>query len=337
MTGSLPPIGAFPTTRLRRSRASAWRREMVAETRLSPADLIQALVVREGENIEEPVTLMPGMSRLSVDRAVEAAKKARDLGIPALALFPFTERADRTPGGEAALDENNLMCRAARAIKAAVPEIGLIADVALDPYTDHGHDGLMEDGVILNDATVEVLARQAVVQAQAGYDVVAPSDMMDGRCGAIRAGLEAAGLTDTLILSYAVKYASGFYGPYREAIGSGGVLQGDKKTYQMDPANAAEGLREVAQDLAEGADWVMVKPGLPYLDMVTRVKEAFRVPTIAFQVSGEYAMIAHAAAAGAIDRQRAVLESLQCFKRAGADAVITYFAMEAAALIGRTE
>jgi len=322
--------GAYPATRLRRSRMAPWRRDIVRETALSPADLVWAIVVREGDGIVEEIPSMPGAPRRSIDQVVEAAREARDLGIPALALFPFTTPEDRTALGDGATDPGNLMCRAARAIKAAVPEIGLIADVALDPYTDHGHDGLMENGVILNDATVEVLTRQAVVQAEAGYDVVAPSDMMDGRIGAIRSALEAAGLPDTIILSYAVKYASAFYGPYREAIGSGGVLQGDKKTYQMDPANSDEGLREVALDLAEGADWVMVKPGLPYLDMVRAVKDAFAAPTLAFQVSGEYAMVKHAAAVGAIDGDAAMLESLKCFKRAGADAVITYFARDAA-------
>ncbi|MEO1309526.1 MAG: porphobilinogen synthase [Pseudomonadota bacterium] len=329
----LPPVAPFPANRPRRSRAAPWRRAVVRETHLTASDLVQALIVREGENVAEPVASMPGLSRLSVDRIVEEARKARDLGIPALALFPHTDAAGRTPGGEEALNPGNLMCRAAEAVKRAVPEIGLIADVALDPYTDHGHDGLMRDGVILNDETVEVLVKQAVLQAEAGYDVVAPSDMMDGRVGAIRAGLEAAGLPDAIILSYAVKYASAFYGPYRDAIGSGGVLQGDKKTYQMDPANRSEALREAALDLAEGADWLMVKPGLPYLDIIREVKTETAAPVLAFQVSGEYAMIAFASAAGAIDRERAVLESLSCFRRAGTDAVISYFAMEAARLL----
>ncbi|MEL6365912.1 MAG: porphobilinogen synthase [Pseudomonadota bacterium] len=333
----LPPVAPFPANRPRRSRAAPWRRAVVRETHLTASDLVQALIVREGENVAEPVASMPGLSRLSVDRIVEEARKARDLGIPALALFPHTDAAGRTPGGEEALNPGNLMCRAAEAVKRAVPEIGLIADVALDPYTDHGHDGLMRDGVILNDETVEVLVKQAVLQAEAGYDVVAPSDMMDGRVGAIRAGLEAAGLPDAIILSYAVKYASAFYGPYRDAIGSGGVLQGDKKTYQMDPANRSEALREAALDLAEGADWLMVKPGLPYLDIIREVKTETAAPVLAFQVSGEYAMIAFASAAGAIDRERAVLESLSCFRRAGTDAVISYFAMEAAGLLRSAE
>ena len=292
------------------------------------------MILKTGKNIQEPVEHMPGVFRLSPDQAVKVALEAYELNIPALALFPFTDGSKRSPDALEALNPANLMCETAKRIKDAVPDIGLICDVALDPYTDHGHDGLLQDGVIRNDATVEVLVQQAIIQAQAGFDVVAPSDMMDGRIGAIRAGLEAEGLTNTLILSYAVKYASTFYGPYRGAIGSSGVLQGDKKTYQMDPANAAEGLREVALDLAEGADWVMVKPGLPYLDMVTRVKQTFGVPTFAFQVSGEVAMICAAAENGALDRQAAILESLICFRRAGCDGVITYFAIEAAKALG---
>ncbi len=332
---SLPIFpGAFPNTRLRRSRQSGWSRRLVGETRLCPDDFIQAMILKSGKNIREPVEHMPGVFRLSPDQAVKVAHEAYELNIPALALFPFTDGAKRSGDAVEALNPANLMCETAKRIKDAVPDIGLICDVALDPYTDHGHDGLLQDGVILNDATVEMLVQQAIIQAQAGFDVVAPSDMMDGRIGAIRAGLEAEGLTNILILSYAVKYASCFYGPYRGAIGSSGVLQGDKKTYQMDPANAAEGLREVALDLAEGADWVMVKPGLPYLDMVTRVKQTFGVPTFAFQVSGEVAMICAAAENGALDRQAAILESLICFKRAGCDGVITYFAIEAAKALG---
>ncbi len=328
---SKPPFPtAYPATRLRRPRMSDWSRRLVREARLCPDDFIHGMILKDGKGIREPVEHLPGVFRLSPDEAVLEARKAHDLGIPALALFPFTEADKRTADAKEALSSDNLMCRTAKAIKNAVPDIGLICDVALDPYTDHGHDGLLQGGEILNDATVEVLIEQALVQVKAGFDVVAPSDMMDGRVGAIRTALENEGLTNTLILSYAVKYASTFYGPYRGAIGSSGVLQGDKKTYQMDPANAANGLHEVSQDLAEGADWVMVKPGMPYLDMVTRVKDTFNVPTFAFQVSGEYAMISAAAANGALDREAAILESLICFKRAGADGIITYFAMEAA-------
>ena len=331
-----PPIQTgFPATRLRRLRATDWSRRLVREAALSANDLIWAIVLRDGERVRGPVDSMPGVERLSVDYAVEAAQEAEALGIPALALFPYTDTAGRTSEGGAALDPNNLMCRAARAIKATGANVGLIGDVALDPYTDHGHDGLLIDGEIANDETLEVLKQQAVVLAEAGFDVVAPSDMMDGRIGVIRAALEERGFKNTQIMSYAVKYASAFYGPYRDAIGSGGVLQGDKKTYQMDPGNAEEGLREVALDLAEGADSVMVKPGLPYLDMVTRVKSAFGAPTFAFQVSGEYAMIMAASQNGWIEADAAILESLLAFKRAGADGVITYFAPRAAKLLSR--
>ncbi len=324
------PLGRFPALRMRRMRSSDWSRRLVAETSLSPNDFIHAVVLKEGTGVREPVDAMPGVHRLSVDRAVELAMEARDLGIPALALFPYTDAEARTPGGEEALNPDNLMCRAARAIKQAVPDIGLMADVALDPYTDHGHDGLMRDGVILNDETVEVLVKQAVAEAEAGFDIIAPSDMMDGRVGAIRQGLDEAGCENVQIMAYAAKYASAFYGPYREAIGSAGVLKGDKRTYQMDPANTDEALREVALDLAEGADSVMVKPGLAYLDIVARVKEAFGAPTFVFQVSGEYAMIKAAAQNGWLDGDRAMLEALMAFKRAGANGVITYFGMEAA-------
>ncbi|WP_306253537.1 porphobilinogen synthase [Parvularcula sp. IMCC14364] len=326
---------SYPYTRLRRLRASNWSRNLHAEASLSAYDLIWAVILKDGHDVKEPVEHMPGVYRLSPDKAVEAAAMAQGLGIPALALFPYTGTEERSPGGGEALNADNLMCRTASAIKASVPDIGLICDVALDPYTDHGHDGLLEDGIILNDETVDILCQQAVLQAKAGFDIVAPSDMMDGRVGAIRRALETEGLTDTQIMSYAVKYASSFYGPYRGAIGSQNVLQGDKKTYQMNPLNADEGLREVALDLQEGADSVMVKPGLPYLDMVTRVKDTFRVPTFAFQVSGEYAMICAAAENGALDREKTVLESLHCFKRAGADGIITYFALEVAELLAQ--
>ena len=310
-----------------------WSRRLVAETRLSPSDFIWAIVLKEGQGEREPVESMPGVERLSVDEAVKAAREAKSLGIPALALFPFTGKADRSADAKEALNPDNLMCRAARAIKEAIPEIGLMADVALDPYTDHGHDGLMKDGVILNDETVEMLVEQALVEARAGFDIIAPSDMMDGRIGAIRRGLDSEGLTDVQIMSYAAKYASGFYGPYRDAIGSSGVLKGDKRTYQMDPANSDEALREVALDIAEGADSVMVKPALAYLDIIRRVKETFAMPTFAFQVSGEYAMIMAAAQNGWIDGERIMMETLLSIRRAGANGVITYFAQKAAKIL----
>ena len=324
------PLARFPALRLRRTRQADWSRRLVAENALSCNDFIWAIVLKEGEAVREPVDAMPGVFRLSPDEAVNAAREAKDLGIPALALFPYTDAKNRTAGGEEALNPDNLMCRAARMIKETVPEIGLMADVALDPYTDHGHDGLMEDGVILNDQTVEILVQQAVVEAAAGFDIIAPSDMMDGRVGAIRQGLDKAGYQNVQIMAYAAKYASAFYGPYREAIGSAGVLKGDKRTYQMDPANSDEALREVALDLAEGADSVMVKPGMAYLDIVARIKNEFAAPVFAFQVSGEYAMIKVAAQNGWLDGERAMMESLLAFKRAGANGVITYFAAEAA-------
>ena len=323
----------FPQTRLRRPRMTEWSRRLVAETRLSPSDFIWAIVLREGRGEREPVASMPGVERLSVDEAVKAAREAKSLGIPALALFPFTGKADRSADAKEALNPDNLMCQAARAIKDAIPEIGLMADVALDPYTDHGHDGLMKDGVILNDETVEMLVEQALVEARAGFDIIAPSDMMDGRIGAIRRGLDSEGLMDVQIMSYAAKYASGFYGPYRDAIGSSGVLKGDKRTYQMDPANSDEALREVALDIAEGADSVMVKPALAYLDIIRRVKETFAMPTFAFQVSGEYAMIMAAAQNGWIDGERIMMETLLSIRRAGANGVITYFAQKAAKIL----
>lgn len=313
-------------------------RRLVAEAVLGPGDLVWPAFVIEGEGRAEAVETMPGVERLTIDRLVESAAEAAGLGIPAVALFPVTDPALKTGDGAEAVNPENLVCRAVRAVKAAGLDLGVICDVALDPYTSHGQDGLVRDGVILNDETVEVLCRQAVVQAEAGCDVIAPSDMMDGRVGAIRAALDRAGHGDTLVLSYAAKYASAFYGPFRDAVGSARALAsggGDKKTYQMDPANGDEALREVALDLAEGADMVMVKPGLPYLDVVRRVKERFGVPTLAYQVSGEYAMIRHAAAAGALDGEAAMLESLLAFKRAGADAVLTYFALDAARILAR--
>jgi porphobilinogen synthase len=327
---------AFPALRLRRTRAAAWSRALVAETVLTPADLIWPLFVTEGEGVEEPISTLPGVSRWSIDRVGEQAERARDLGIPCIALFPNTPPTLRSTQAEEALNPDNLICRAVRAAKAAAPEVGVLTDVALDPYTAHGHDGLTDEaGYVLNDATVEILARQALVQAEAGADIVAPSDMMDGRVAAIRAALEKAGHVNVQIMAYAAKYASAFYGPFRDAVGSRGLLKGDKKNYQMDPANAEEALREVALDLAEGADTVMVKPGLPYLDIVRRVKDAFQVPVFAYQVSGEYAMIEAAAAAGAGDRDALVLETLMAFKRAGCSGVLTYHAPVAARLLAR--
>ena len=311
--------------RPRRNRKSEWARRLVREHVLTADDLIWPLFILEGDGRRDPIGAMPGVERLSVDEIVREAERAAALRIPALGLFPYTDPALRDARGSEALNAQNLVCRAVRAVKAAVPEIGIVTDVALDPYTSHGHDGLLhEDGRILNDETVAVLVEQALIQAEAGADVIAPSDMMDGRVAAIREGLDKAGFLDVQIMSYAAKYASAFYGPFRDALGT--KLIGDKRTYQMDPANDAEALREVATDLEEGADMVMVKPGLPYLDVVRRVKDAFEVPTFAYQVSGEYAMIQAAAQNGWIDGDRAMIESLTAFKRAGADGVLTYFA-----------
>jgi porphobilinogen synthase len=326
----------YPAIRLRRPRASAWSRRMHAETTLTSADLIWPLFIAEGQGVEEPITSLPGVSRWSVDGIVARAKEARDLGIPCIALFPNTQPDRRTDDGKEALNPDNLMCRAIRALKDAVPDIGVLTDVALDPYTSHGHDGLLDDsGYVLNDATADVLVGQALNQAAAGADIIAPSDMMDGRVGLIREALEAAGHVNVQIMSYAAKYASGFYGPFRDAVGSRGLLKGDKKTYQMDPANAEEALREVALDLAEGADSVMVKPGLPYLDIILRVKDRFEVPVFAYQVSGEYAMLEAAVAAGAAERDAVVLETLMAFKRAGCSGVLTYHALHAAKLLAK--
>jgi len=312
--------------RPRRNRRAEWARRMVRETVLTTDDLIWPLFVVDGARIRAPVPSMPGVERLSVDEVVRAAALAARLSIPCLALFPYTDPARRDEDGSEALNPNNLVCRAVRAIKKEVPDIGVLCDVALDPYTSHGHDGLLRDGVILNDETVAVLVRQALVQAEAGCDIIAPSDMMDGRVGAIRSALDAGGLTDVQIMAYAAKYASVFYGPFRDAVGSSATLAGDKRTYQMDPANSEEALREVELDIAEGADMIMVKPGLPYLDILQRVKDAFGMPTFAYQVSGEYAMIMAAAGNGWLDGDRAMIESLIAFKRAGADGVLTYFA-----------
>ncbi len=328
-------MSAYPALRLRRTRAHAWSRALYAETVLTPADLIWPLFVTEGQGMEEPIASLPGVSRWSLDGTVARAKEARELGIPCVALFPNTPAALRSDDGREATNPDNLMCRAVRAIKDAVPDIGVLTDVALDPYTTHGHDGLLDErGYVLNDATASVLVEQAAVQAAAGADIIAPSDMMDGRVGMIRAALEAGGHHNVQIMAYAAKYASAFYGPFRDAVGSRGLLKGDKKTYQMDPANAEEALREVALDLAEGADSVMVKPGLPYLDIVARVKARFEVPVFAYQVSGEYAMIEAAVAAGAGDRDALVLETLMAFKRAGCAGVLTYHAAHAAKLLG---
>ena len=325
----------YPALRLRRTRAAVWSRRLHAETVLTPADLIWPLFIADGTGVEEPISSLPGVSRWSVDGIVARAREARDLGIPCIALFPNTPGHLRSDGGEEALNPDNLMCRAVRALKDAVPELGVLTDVALDPYTAHGHDGLIDAaGYVMNDATSDVLVAQALNQAAAGADIIAPSDMMDGRIGAIRDALEAAGHHNVQIMSYAAKYASAFYGPFRDAVGSRGLLKGDKKTYQMDCANAEEALREVTLDLAEGADSVMVKPGLPYLDIVARVKSAFEVPVFAYQVSGEYAMIEAAVAAGAAERDAMVLETLMAFKRAGCSGVLTYHALHAARLLG---
>jgi porphobilinogen synthase len=314
------------TIRPRRNRRAEWSRRMVRENVLTADDLIWPLFLVDGTKVRAPVDSMPGVERLSVDEAVRAAAQAAKLAIPCLALFPYTEPGRRDEAGSEALNPDNLVCRAIRAIKREVPEIGVLCDVALDPYTSHGHDGLVRDGIVLNDKTVSVLVKQALVEAQAGCDIIAPSDMMDGRVGAIRAGLDAAGFGDVQIMAYAAKYASAFYGPFRDAVGSNATLIGDKRTYQMDPANTDEALREVELDIAEGADMIMVKPGLPYLDILQRVKNAFGMPTFAYQVSGEYAMIMAAAGNGWLDGEKAMTESLIAFKRAGADGVLTYFA-----------
>ena len=330
---SLPPLSSYPALRMRRLRQADWIRRLVRETTLEPSDLIWAMVVHDGSG-RVPVGSMPGVERLSVDEAAKAARHARDLGIPAIALFPFIDGERKDARGTEATNPQGLVCRAVRAMKEAAPEVGIMCDVALDPFTDHGHDGLIEDGRILNDATIERLVEQSLVQAEAGCDIIGPSDMMDGRVAAIRAALEAGGFQDVMIMAYAAKYASAFYGPYREAIGSVKALQGDKKTYQMDLGNTHEALREVALDIAEGADMVMVKPGMPYLDIVRRLVEAFSLPTFAFQVSGEYAMLMAAAQNGWLEEERAILESLSAFKRAGCAGVISYFAPRAAKLLG---
>jgi porphobilinogen synthase len=313
-------------TRLRRNRRSEWARRMMRENQLTTDDLIWPLFIMDGDNKRAPIRSMPGVERLTVDQAVREAERAAKLTIPCLALFPYTDPKLRDEIGSEALNPDNLVCRAIRAIKQEVPDIGILCDVALDPFTSHGHDGLIRDGEILNDETVAVLVKQAVVQAQAGCDIIAPSDMMDGRVGAIRKTLDAASFIDVSIMAYAAKYASVFYGPFRDAVGSSKTLTGDKRTYQMDFGNTDEALREVALDIEEGADMIMIKPGLPYLDIVQRVKDAFAMPTFAYQVSGEYAMIMAAAGNGWLDGERAMIETLTAFKRAGADGVLTYFA-----------
>jgi porphobilinogen synthase len=317
--------------RMRRNRRSDWARRLVREHTLTTDDLIWPLFLMDGKGKRAPIASMPGVERLSVDQAVREAERAAKLTIPCIALFPYTNPSLRDEAGSEALNPDNLVCGAIRAIKKEVPEVGILCDVALDPFTSHGHDGLLRDGEIVNDETVEVLVKQALVQAQAGCDIIAPSDMMDGRVGAIRKALDAANFTDVSIMAYAAKYASAFYGPFRDAVGSAKTLTGDKRTYQMDPANSDEALREVALDIEEGADMIMVKPGLPYLDIVARVKETFAMPTFAYQVSGEYAMLMAAAQNGWLDGERAMMESLIAFKRAGADGVLTYFAPQAAA------
>ena len=320
----------FPAVRMRRNRRTGWSRRLLAEHSVTSADLILPIIIIDGENRREPIATMPKVERLSIDLATEVAAEAESLGIPALALFPAIAPELKSPDGAEALKVDNLLGRAIARVKSQVPGIGLIADVALDPYTTHGHDGLLVDGEVLNDETVAILCQQALAEAEAGVDIVAPSDMMDGRVGAIREALDSNGFNKVQILSYAAKYASIFYGPFRDALSTRGLLKGDKRTYQMDVANSDEALREIELDIAEGADMVMVKPGMPYLDIIYRTKEAFGVPTFAYQVSGEYAMLQFAAQAGALEYEPALLEALLCFKRAGADAVLTYGALDAA-------
>jgi len=329
----MSPQPQYPRTRMRRNRKADWSRRLVAENALSTDDLIWPVFVIEGQDKSDPVASMPGVERLTINQLVDAAAAAHDLGIPAIAIFPVVDPDGRSDDGTEATNPENLVCRAVRAVKDACPDIGIMCDVALDPFTSHGHDGLMRGDVILNDETIEVLCQQSLVQAAAGCDVIAPSDMMDGRVGAIRDALDGAGRQDVSIMAYAAKYSSGFYGPFRDALGSASRLKGDKRTYQMDPANTDEALCEVALDLEEGADMVMVKPGMPYLDIVQRVHDHFGVPTFAYQVSGEYAMLKAAAQNGWLEEDRVVLESLLGFKRAGAAGILTYFAVDAARMI----
>jgi len=330
MAESIPPA-AFPRTRMRRNRQTDWSRRLVREHHLHVDDLIWPVFVQEGEGLSTPVPSMPGVSRLSIDKLVDAVGEAAALGIPAVAIFPVTPVENKSDDGEESFNPDNLVCRAVRAVKAAHPGVGIVCDVALDPFTTHGHDGLLRDGEIVNDETVAVLCKQAVTQADAGCDIIAPSDMMDGRIGAIRDALDSAGHASVQIMAYSAKYASAFYGPFRDAVGSKGALSGgDKRTYQQDPANSDEAVREVALDISEGADMVMVKPGMPYLDIVRRVKDTFGVPTYAYQVSGEYAMLHAAAANGWLDLDAVIDESLLAFKRAGADGILTYAALDVA-------
>jgi len=324
---------SFPLFRPRRNRHDAFTRRLVQENRLHVDDLIWPIFVCEGENQRQKVSSMPGVERVSLDNLVEHVRPAVELGIPAVAIFPITPVELRDATGTEALNPDNLMCRASRVIKEAFPELGVIGDVALDPYTDHGHDGVIKDGRILNDESVEILRQQALNQARAGNDIIAPSDMMDGRVQAIRETLDANGFETVRIMAYTAKYASAFYGPFRDALGSGGFLTGDKKTYQMDPANSDEALREVEQDIREGADMIMVKPGMPYLDIIRRIRDRFSVPTFAYQVSGEYAMLAGAIQNGWLERDRTIMESLIAFKRAGCNGILTYFAIDAARLL----
>jgi porphobilinogen synthase len=335
MTTKATTSPSYPTTRLRRNRVQPWTRRLMAETRLSVDDLIWPVFVVEGQNERQPIASMPGVERLSIDLLSGDVAKARDLGIPAVAIFPYIDPALKTPDGREAFNPDGLVCRAVSELKSKVSDIGVICDVALDEFNSDGHDGIVRDGVILNDETIEVLCKQSVAQAAAGCDIIAPSDMMDGRIGAIRSALDDSGFQDVAIMSYAAKYASGYYGPFRDAVGSSGALTGDKKTYQMDCANSEEALREVAMDIAEGADSVMVKPGLPYLDIVQRVKEAFGLPTFVYNVSGEYAMIKAAAAQGWLDYDQVMMEALRSFKRAGADGILTYSAIDAAILLNQ--
>ena len=331
------PTTAFPRTRMRRVRAQPWLRDLVQENSLSVKDLIWPVFVVEGQGVVDGVSAMPGVNRLSIDKFVEKALEAKSLGIPAIALFPYTDAALKTTDAREAWNPENLVCRAVRAVKSAIPDMGIICDVALDPYNSDGHDGLVKNGQVLNDETVELLCKQAIVQVEAGCDIIAPSDMMDGRIGAIRDALDTHSLQHAAIMSYAAKYASGFYGPFRDAVGSGNALKGDKKTYQMNAANAQEALREVALDLQEGADMIMVKPGMPYLDIVKAVRDQFQVPTFAYQVSGEYAMLRAASDNGWLDYDQVVMESLMSFKRAGADGILTYSALHAARIINTSD
>ena len=325
--------GSFPRTRMRRTRRSPWSRAMVSENSLSVSDFIWPVFVTEGGIARDPISSMPGVERLGIDALVETLNKVGDLGIPAIALFPYTKENLKSPKAEEAYNPDNLVCRAIKAVKESHPDIGIMCDVALDLYNSDGHDGLVNDGIVLNDETVDVLCRQSLVQARAGCDIIAPSDMMDGRVAAIRDALDTEGFNHVSIMSYAAKYASAFYGPFRDAVGSSGTLKGDKKTYQMDPANSSEALREVALDIEEGADMIMVKPGLPYLDIIHRIKDVFGAPTFAYNVSGEYSMLRAAADNGWLDYDTAIVEMLLSFKRAGADGILTYAALDAAELL----